>query len=108
MNPTPGILYLVDGTVKCAERERPELEGYAIGEVHASTASQFHEYEQALKSWEADCKDVVNVWESSATRGSWYITTVINEADYDQRITDGQKVLKVPEGEKVRITSLIP
>jgi len=24
MNPTPGILYLVDGTVKCAEREKPE------------------------------------------------------------------------------------
>jgi len=99
MNPTPGILFIIDGTVKCAEREMPKADwenGFRGGP----------KYEQALKSWLKDCKDVVNI------RSSWgKMKLVIDNRFYDIndmfQFKSGQKCLKVPEGEGVRVIKLL-
>lgn len=97
MKPSPGILYLIDGTVKCAEREKPELK---------ETTTQVGNllFHKAYKSWLESCKDVVNAHVSQhPIEGHDEIT--IMKPVY-QIVESGQKVLKVPEGDKVRIVEL--
>ena len=55
----------------------------------------------ALKEWEKTLIPVKNCFQG-VMKDRWYITTVINEADYDQLITPGQKV-RHNEGEITRI-----
>ena len=62
-------------------------------------------YQEALKSWLKSCKDVVNV------RSSWgKMKLIIDNRFYDINdmfeFKSGQKCLKVPEGDKVRVTKL--
>ena len=75
------LLIIHDGRPYLADGEEPELEGYTIGEVRASTASQVYEHEQALKDWENSLEVPENVskWEANTKypclmqlRGDWY------------------------------------
>ena len=65
-------------------------------------------YQTALKEWEKTLIPVKNARKSDlsfiggAWKDRWYITTVINEADYEQILTPGQKV-QHNEGEITKI-----
>jgi len=104
MNPTEGILYLIDGTVKCAEREKPEKPNiYKPKKLRFDKAMKI--YRKALKSWEADCKDVVNAHVSQHPIEGHDEITILKPVF--QMAESGQKCLFIPEGEKVRITQLL-
>ena len=97
MKTAEGILYIIDGTVKCAEREKPEKTDYieypAIGESHK-------DYESDYESWQESCKDVVNAEMKQMTGGETYFH--LNGKAFDS----GQKCLFIPKGNKVRIIEL--
>jgi len=103
MNPTPGILYIIDGVVKCAEREKPKARDFKSGYFGRPSVSFMIKYAK----WIESCKEVLNV------RSSWgKRKLVIDNRFYDindmfQFKPSGQKCLFVPEGDKVRIVELI-
>jgi len=106
MTPTPGILYNIGDKIVCAEREMP-LPGEFVKEPYRSyhTDEEIEENIKALKSWQESCKNVVNV------RSSWgKMKLIIDNRFYDINdmfeFKSGQKCLKVPEGDKVRVTKL--
>ena len=55
-------LILYNGRPYLADGEKPKVEGYAIGEVHASTASQLNKHEKALKDWENSLEEPENAY----------------------------------------------
>ena len=105
MKPTPGILYQIGGKIVCNEMEKPELadfERYSI----VQTITDVEGYEKAEKSWLSGCKDVVNV-EYNPDFKFWQVVTLFRGHLYNyNEVINGQKVLKVPEGEGVRIVEL--
>ena len=103
MKPTHGILYQIDGKIVCAEREMPSkvIKG-RIDIVSVTEANKI--YEQNIKSWLESCKDVVNAEMYDAGSEGLVPFIVIGKRNYQPVFP--QKVLFVPEGEKVRIVEL--
>jgi len=109
MKPAEGYIYIIDGTVKCADREEPnEREINLFFHGHRRfTESSFYYYKRTYKSWLESCKDVVNI--------KYYSDTSEYEMDYGNGIVvlgfsreiKGQRVLYVPEGDKVRVTKIL-
>ena len=113
MNPTEGILYQIGDKIVCAEREKPnKYDGFFTND------KDIKRFNKALKLFEESCKEVVNisnVWNIVHNMGElpnlikwdgdwwWNPTNELREWD---GIKSGQKVLKVPEGDKVRIVEL--
>ena len=92
MKPTSGILYVVDDTVKCAEKEKPQWEDYEVDGCDNAC-------EHYIIEWRKSCKDVVN----------WYYGSVgytIGISLAYHLIEFPQKCLFIPDGEGVRVTKL--
>ena len=97
-----GILYIIDGTVKCAERKKPVYPKKTGG--FASDYNKDRNYQIDYKSWQESCKDVVNAEMYDAGSEGLISFIVIGKLDYQPVFP--QKVLFVPEGDKVRIVEL--
>ena len=109
MTPTPGILYNIGDKIVCAEREMP-LPGEFVKEPYRSyhTDEEIEENIKALKSWQESCKNVVNAKKSDAIKDMIYIRGKFFGRTKSEwySVESGQKCLKVPEGDKMRIVSL--
>lgn len=66
-----------------------------------------NEYIPLLKEFESKLMDVENAFQSACIKCNWYITTVINEADYDQLIIPGQKANIEIIGKTCRVIKLL-
>ena len=95
MKPTPGILYQIGDKIVCAEREKPNRDDYVFGGTS---------YLYDCIAWEKDCKDVVNAEMYDAGSEGLVPFIVIGKRNYQPVFP--QKVLYVPEGDKVRIVEL--
>jgi len=105
MKPKEGILYIIGDKIVCNEREKPPQP-----KPHSSVNSPsnpfflYHECE-AYKLWLESCKDVVNAHESQHAMEVYPEITILKPVY--QIVEPGQRVLYVPEGDKVRITLLL-
>ena len=109
MKPTEGYVYQIDGKIVCNEREMPSKDHY---KYHLGKKKWQKYYNAVYKSWLKSCKDVVNAEIKiekvfvPAYSEAFIETICLNNKKIGSRFTQGQKVLKVPEGDKVRIVEL--
>ena len=105
MKPKEGILVIIDGKVKCADREKPKPEKFRYIKGQAMTRQGIRDYGKALSKFNESCKDVVNAHESQHAMEGYPEITILKPVY--QIVEPGQRVLYVPEGDKVRITLLL-
>ena len=105
MEPRVGYLFILDGTVKCAEREMPKARDFKSGYFGRPSASFMIKYAK----WIESCKEVVNAKKSDAIKDMIYIRGKFFGRTKSEwySVESGQKCLKVPEGDKVRVVELI-
>ena len=97
MNPTPGILYQIDGKIVCAEREMPDIVKFSNDAVTISLYG----------IWLSECKGVVNAECMDEEDPNPIIAVLDIDPGNVLLCRQGQKVLKVPKRDKVKIVKLI-
>ena len=107
MNPTPGILYIINGTVKCADREKPKLNDFKNNKDWKHEQALL--YNQTHKAWEDSLKDIVNEFKVSdidVVDGQITTKKAVDINKHIHFVKHSQPCLFIPEANKVRIVEL--
>ena len=91
-------IYILNGKPVINPKEKPTRESYNLGGRPGNPDKWEMAFEETCEEWESNCIEVENARKSDlsfiggAWKDRWYITTVINEADYEQTLTPGSQV----------------